>query len=271
VREEVLPLRPDLVVFYEGALRFDLSSMVANSKELKTMPRPEYEASAGRATEIAQQSSLAAHVLSALGAAGLSTGRVGEAPKPEYELVWPAGLDEKTPDIRRQDLPANLSPIVRDLDEMRSTLAAVGSEFAVSSFAWLVYDGLSVDPIQGRYIWVTNNQTYWPWRYRDIRRVVDFENRAYAEFARIHGLPFLDVAGLVPLESSLYADGVHMTQSGVRVKAWAFFRELLPIIESRLSSRQWPRANVIEHWPLFTVKRQTFDCSTDAARGASSR
>jgi len=39
VRDEVAPLRPDLVVFYEGALTFDWSSVVKNATSLKALPR----------------------------------------------------------------------------------------------------------------------------------------------------------------------------------------------------------------------------------------
>ena len=262
VRNEVVAMRPDLVVFYEGALQFDLSSVVSNSEAVKSMPPPDFVSTAGWAAKMARQSSLLAHVLSALSGMGWSVGSVAEAAKPTYDLMWPRGLDEMSPDLERKDLPANLSTIVHDLNEMRLALAAVDSELAVSSFSWLVYEGLRVDPVKGRYIWSTNNQIYWPWRYRDIRRIVDFENRVYAKFARSNGLSFLDVASLMPLEPSLFADGVHMTESGVRVKAWAFFKTVLPVIETRLRSRQWPRAKVPEQWPTFNVIRKVFDCRT---------
>ena len=133
-------------------------------------------------------------------------------------------------------------------------------EFALSSFAWLVYDGLKVDPVKGRYIWEMNNRGYWPWTYRDIRRGVDFENRAYRKFAVSHGLPFLDVAGLMPSEPLLFADSVHMTESGVRVKAWVFFRELLPLVEQRLASGAWPRHIAAPPPPTFEIQSRTVHC-----------
>ena len=46
-------------------------------------------------------------------AQGLTYG--GEWPRPHYDLVWPAGLDEMDPDITRQDLPVNLSTIIHNL------------------------------------------------------------------------------------------------------------------------------------------------------------
>ena len=261
VRDEVVPLRPDLVIFYEGALQFSWSSVVKDADKLWALPRPQYLANAGWVADLAQQSSLFAHILAALNGAGLRLGNVKEAPKPKYEIDWPKGLDESDPDVSRKDLPLNLTQIMGDLDQVRTELAKVGSDFVLSSFAWLVYDGLTVDPVKGRYIWEVNNNGYWPWTYRDIRRGVDFENRVYRKFAKEHGLAFLDVAPLIPEEPMLFADGVHMTESGVRVKAWAFFRELLPLIEQHLASGAWPRNIAEEKLPAFDVKRRSVSCS----------
>jgi hypothetical protein len=260
VRDEVVPLQPDLVIFYEGALTFDWSSVVEGAASLKALPRPQYDESAGWVAAAARHSSLFARVLGAFGDAGISIGKIGEPPKPDYKITWPAGLDEKDPDIKRQDLPLNLNPILNDFESMRVDLNKVGAEFDLSSFAWLVHDGLRLDPVKGRYIWITDNRIYWPWTYRDIRRGLDFENRVYRKFTEAHGLAFLDVAGMIPAEPLLFADGVHMTQSGIRVKAWAFFRELLPLVEQRLASRTWPRSHPDAHLAEFKVRRQIFDC-----------
>jgi hypothetical protein len=261
VRDEVAPLRPDLVIFYEGAISFDWSSVVENAAALKELPRPQYEDFTGWVTTAARMSSLFARLLAALGEAGISMGFVEEGPKPPYEIAWPKGLDESDPDIGRKDLPLNLTGILKDFDTMRVALDKVGSEFALSSFAWLARDGLKVDPVKGRYIWTSNNQSFWPWTYHDIRRGLDFEMRVYRKFTEAHGLPFLDVARLIPGEPLLFADAVHMTTSGIRVKAWAFFRELLPVIEKRLADGTWPRHLQDRPLPKYEFRRQLVACS----------
>ena len=260
VRDEVAPLRPDLVIFYEGALEFDWSSLVENADSLKALPRPQYEDYAGWMARAARTSSVVARIFKALADAGLSIAQVGEAAKPAYKIAWPKGLDEKNPDITRQDLPLNLTPILKQFDTMRVALNNVGSEFALSSFAWIVHDGLKVDPVKGRYIWVTNNRIYWPWTYSDLRRGLDFENRVYRKYAEAHGMAFFDVANLIPAEPMLFADNVHMTESGIRVKAWAFFRELLPFVQQRLASHTWPRNMGDEPLPGFKVRREAVNC-----------
>jgi hypothetical protein len=124
-----------------------------------------------------------------------------------------------------------------------------------------VHDGLTVHPLTGRYIWETNNRIYWPWTYNDIRRGLDFENRVYRKFAAVRGLPFLGVASTIPSDPSLFFDGVHMTQAGVRVKAWAFFRELLPLIQQRFASGALPRAARGGGVPAYEVKYRSVRCN----------
>jgi hypothetical protein len=262
VRTEVAPLRPDLVIFYEGALSFDWSSVVPGAAALKALARPRYQDQAGWIATLARRSSLVAHGLLAAGQAGWAAGAMAEPAKPHYEIAWPAGLDERDPDIERSDLPLNLRAILDDLERMRRDLSRVGSEFALSSFAWLVRDGLKVDPVRGRYIWTVNNDLYWPWTYRDIRRGVDFENRVYRKFAAARGMPFLDVAARIPADPAIFADAVHMTESGVRVKAWAFMQELLALVEQRLAEGAWPRG-LVDHSEIvpYAVLRRSFDCS----------
>ena len=260
VRDEVVPLRPDLVIFYEGANGFDWSSVVANASSLKEMPRPQYDDVGGWVTKAVRMSSLFARGMQALDQAGLASTYVPEPAKPQYKIDWPADVDEQDPDIKRQDLPLNLNAILNDFESMRADLAKVGSDFALSSFAWLVQDGLKVDPVKGHFIWMTNNKIYWPWTYHDLRRGLDFENRAYRKYTEAHDLAFLDVASLIPAEPLLFADALHMTTSGVRVKAWAFFRELLPLVEKRLASGAWPSVKVGAALPEFRIRRVSFDC-----------
>ena len=38
------------------------------------------------------------------------------------------------------------------------------------------------------------NRGYWPVTYAEIRRLADFQNRVFANYARVHRLPFIDIA-----------------------------------------------------------------------------
>lgn len=121
-----------------------------------------------------------------------------EWPKPDYKVVWPAGLDEQNPDLAYPNLPVSLNVIQHDLDAIRADLATIGSDFALSSFAWMVKDGLVLDPVRHRYILEQLNVSNYPYRYRDPERLAKFENRLFAKYAA-HGLTFVDIAGQLPL------------------------------------------------------------------------
>ena len=153
VKTEVLPLRPDLVVYYEGGNQFRPESIVEKVPEGKAA-RP-----AGSGASVSPEwlraasrwSALLGRVQAAIGfAASDMDGK--EWPKPDYKVVWPPGLDEQNPDLAYPNLPVSLNVIQRDLDAIRADLATIGSDFALSSFAWMVKDGLVLDPIRHRYI-----------------------------------------------------------------------------------------------------------------------
>ncbi len=262
VRSEVLPLRPDLVVYYEGSNQFDLRS-IAEGLPTGTAPRG---ASTPDATPpwlraASDHSALARRLQAAFGYAAAPPPSK-EWPKPDYRLMWPEGLNEADPDIAFPRLPVNLNAIQRDLDGMRAELAAAGSEFALSSFVWLVKDGMVLDPIRNRYILEHLNVTYYPFRYRDLERLAAFQNRVFAKYAAVRGIPFIDVARYMPLDTDLFIDGIHDTAGGVRLRAWIVLQQLIPIIEKRLSDGQWPRTLTGPDPPLptFVPRRLSFDC-----------
>ena len=178
----------------------------------------------------------------ATSAGGASTAG-GEWPKPAYELVWPAGVDERDPDIGRADLPVNLTTILANLDEIRAATGAAGSQLALASFVWLVKDGMVLNPIRHKSILEYLNRGYAPFRYRDLERLAAFENRVFAKYALAHRLAFFDVARLMPRDPDLFLDAIHNTDTGVRVRAWVVLQEMLPLIEKNLASGLWPKAD----------------------------
>ena len=219
VRQEVVPLHPDLVFHYEGNLDLDLSTIV--SDVAPGGPRP-----AG---------------LLANGLRGLSPWlrtaeraqallEAGEWPKPAYRIHWPA--DERDPDVARPDLPLKLASIVRDFDAMREGLAAIHGELVLSSFHWLPKDGLVLNGFRNAAAIDELNVRWFPYRYADLARATAFENRVFAKYASLHGLPFIDVARDMPDDPELFTDATHNTPFGVRLRAWIVFQQLVPIVEA---------------------------------------
>jgi hypothetical protein len=212
--------------------------------------------------EAAHYSALLGRVQAAVGMTGSGSAAVPEWPKPDYQLTWPQGLDEQDPDLAFASLPVSLNVIQNDLDHIRGDLATIGSDFALSSFAWMVKDGLMLDPVRHKYIIEQLNAGYWPYRYRDIERLVHFQNRVLAKYARIHGLPFVDVAGQLPLDPDLFIDAVHTSYAGTRLRGWINLQALIPVIEKHLADGSWPRASGPEQpLPTFTPREIKLTCA----------
>jgi hypothetical protein len=276
VRTEVAPLRPDLIVYYEGSNQFDLRTLAPDTARLSrpsavmaTSPVEQWLADA------AQHFSLVRRFRALFGSADITRGvpaNGSEWHKPSYNLVWPAGLDERDPDIGRPDLPVNLGTILADLDNIRAATLATNGELALASFVWLVKDGMVLDPVRHRAILEYLNQGYAPFRYRDMERLAEFQNRVFAKYAASRSLAFLDVAGLMRRDPDLFIDAIHNNETGVRLRGWVVFQELLPLIEKKLSSGAWPKpdpgAGMPAAHPAFLTSPHeiNFDCKASPAR-----
>lgn len=263
VRNEVAPLKPDLVVYYEGGNQFELNSIVDRVPPRSAAPasRPADAAAPGWLQAASRYSAIAARIRAAVGLAG-STQDGREWPKPDYRLVWPEGLNEADPDLSYPRLPVNLNLIQRDLDEMRAAVRQAGGDFAVSSFLWMVKDGMVLDPVRHKYILEQLNKGYYPFRYRDMERLANFQNRLLAKYARTHDIPFIDTARYMPFDPDLFVDAVHTNNAGLRLQAWITFNLLLPVVEKHLADGSWPRPvdPATARLPTIAPRKVTFDC-----------
>lgn len=265
VRTEVLPLRPDLVVYSEGGNQFDMKSLVARMPDAKPV-RP-----GTGGTIVPPWLMQASHSSALLGRVAMALGYVGsdldgrEWVKPDYKLVWPDGLDEKDPDLAYPNLPLNLNDIQRDLDRIRADVATIGADFALTSFFWMVRDGMVVDAAHRLGIVTQLNVGLFPFRYRDIERMAAFQNVVLAKYARTHDLPFVDLAGLMPFSPALYADAVHAAPSGARIRGWIAFQQLLPVIEKHLADKSWPTPpGAATPLPAFAPREIAVPCAKPA-------
>ena len=255
VRQEVAPTRPDLVIYSEGGNEFALESVVANMPSTATAPRAgKHEGLAAWLQSASRHSALARRLQALTGFEGISEGG-RELPKPDYEIRWPQGLNERDPDLRFPVLPVILTTTLRNLDHIRGDVPAVDSELALTSFIWMVKDGMVLNPIRNRVLWEHLNIVHFPYRYRDLERLAAFQNRVLAKHAAEHRLPFIDVAGLMPFDPDLFADSIHENWSGMRLKAWVMLQQLIPVIEQRLASGAWPKPvpAMAETHPAFRI------------------
>jgi hypothetical protein len=264
VRSEIGPAEPDFVVYYEGANQFNVLGLLerrssdrpARPEEIPELPRPTTSMAGGLAL---------GRLFARARANWLDRRR--EPPKPAYDLSWPSHLSESTPDISRADLPLDLGTVLRDLDSISGVLKPMGARLILSSFVWLPEDGMVLSAAAHRHIYNQVNLTFWPVRYRDIRRMADFQNRVLEEYARSRGVPFADVAAAMPRNPDLFSDAIHMTEEGCRLRAWIVFQSLLPIVrrdvdEGRLP--QAPRARLERHPWISDPRPMRLDCSSQA-------
>jgi len=242
VRKEVLPFRPELVVYLEGGSTFVGRELVKNPP-----PPPPVEADEtvpeGWLSKVLRDASHRSAIARRLQSALRLVDRPGplhEPAKPAHALLWPQDFDPADPDLTRSNLPLRLSTAIADLDRIRAEVSSVDSELALSSYKFFVHEGLTLDPVRNRALYEQLNTSLFPLTYRDLRQLADFQNRVYAKYARIHGLPFIDVAPRMPDDVDLYMDSVHFSYGGVRLHAWIVLQALVPLIESKIAKGAWP-------------------------------
>jgi hypothetical protein len=239
VKEELAPLHPDLVVYYEGANQFSAGSMIFPppppvrkidaTEEAHTVPRWMRTHSAiGRLVDRALMNRVTT---------------LGEPSKPAYVLVWPKGVDERSTDVDNPNLPSSLPVIVKDLDSIRAALEPVHGRLILSSYVWLAKDGMRLAPIAHKNIYEQLHNVLWPLKYADVRRLADFQNRIFQAYAQTRGITFLDVAERMPDDPDLYIDAIHMTELGERVKAWVAFQELIPFLRAEIDAGRLPQSS----------------------------
>ena len=232
VGDELLPVRPDLVVYYEGTNQFWPSSFT-NRPVVRAL-----EALNTR-TALDQYSAVTVRLHNWIERPATGT----EPPKPPLTVRWPRDLDEFDPPLDDARLPVQLPQILHDLDAIREDLAPIGSTLMLSSFVALVDPGLVLSPDRDGIVLRELNERYWPFSYAHLRRYFDFENRVFRKYARVHHLPFNDLDAVYPRDPRLFVDTVHMTPAGVRLKAWIVFQHLVEEIDRRLRDGRLPTAD----------------------------
>lgn len=262
-RDEVVPLEPDMVVYYEGANQSLCTHRVAAPRPpAPSRVRQAIDQRISRAQPYLQTARRLAELLQRIDARD-----GGEPVKPAVKDTWfPAGLDEAHPDVSSDHLPAAEKTILNDLEGLRDQLASDGATLVLSSFVWLVHDGLQLDPLRNGNIYLWLNQECWPHTYRDLRRAADLHNRILQRYAAAKDVPFIDVAEDFPDDLDLFTDAVHLNREGTKVHAWLVLRALIPLVRARLESGEWPRPDrtpLAEHPSIKPPEPYTVRC--DAA------
>jgi hypothetical protein len=259
VRQELLPLEPDMVVFYEGSNHFWPADFIWDSLP----PRPLGQV-ADQPGLLARHSALAARLRN-LFLRGAVVGEEGE--KPALIVHWPDDLSETEPDLTDRRLPTDLANVVEDFDVMRTALDGIGARFVPTSFTWLVYDGLKLDPRRDDGLYRYLNEAFWPFTYAHMRRILDFQNRVYRRYAEQHGLDFFDYDAQFPKDPRLFYDAIHLTRAGTRLQAWIMLQGIVRVVEREIAAGAWPRPDQqpLQQHPAFAAPRQIESVQTLSA------
>jgi hypothetical protein len=238
VAQEIVPVDADLVIYYEGANQLWPDRLVT-IEDGKTSAPP--TTTFRKHTPAADYSAL---VLRTLALADRLSARDGREPKkPSSRIDWPADVNEVDPALDSPKLPMGLPTIVASLEIMRTALERAHAELAIASFVWVVHDGMRLDLSRDMTLYNYLNRTYWPYTYAEMRRIADFQNRVFEKYARVHRLPFIDMAAEFPQDPALVGDAIHLRYQGLVLQAWIYLQHLIPMIEARLADARLPRVS----------------------------
>jgi hypothetical protein len=236
MKYEVAPLRPDIVIYYEGANEFNPGALAQTTDAggsragrwfmtLSGLPLEHYSAFANRIYELLFRRG----------------GPQAEPAKPLHIVRF--DLSQSDPDLKSGDLPFNLSRQAQDIHEAAEISRHIGATMFLSSFVFIAQDGLRLDPELHRFILHGLNVEYSPLTYAEIRQAADFQNRVFRKIADVEQIRFIDLARYFPQDPNLFFDTVHMwSPKGVRLQGWIVAQLIAPAIRDALSGGRLPTA-----------------------------
>ena len=260
VKYEMLPMEVDYVIYYEGANQFTPQTMISYPADVVFGQPPEglvpnfSNVESGDKSildRLSEYSAIAARARSIVEAFSI-TGE--EPPKPEQTFNLPEGIDELRPERAHLGRALELKTILSDLDQIKRDLNQHDITLLLATFDWFAYDGMILDPQRHRTLYTYLNRIYWPITYQNMRRMADFQNRVFKEWAATNHVQVIDVAGSMPRQPDLYDDAIHNTQLGIRVRAWINFEAMVPLLKADIESGKVPQPDqeFLESHPYIT-------------------
>ncbi|MGQ0550186.1 MAG: SGNH/GDSL hydrolase family protein [Armatimonadota bacterium] len=207
LRLRVLPLDPDLVIFYEAVndIRFHEFSRIDRSCEPRTCLQKGYQ---GAVAALHQRSMVVRRVAA-------HTGRPDLPARP----LWHR-FDETTPKPGAVHYRKMLRQIVRETLARRSRVV-------LSSFVTVAHEGLVVDREDNALLFDHLYRKRYPFTPGELERAHAHYNRVARELAQEHGLPFVDAAAEFPRDVKYFPyDTIHFNAEGNRILAGIFARSL---------------------------------------------
>ena len=259
---EIMPFEPDYVLFYGLGNQWDIYPFVSINEPVKR--------SADGAADYFETSFLTESLLEtikpyrnhsatvawAMNRLQTSAGKSGGEPrKPSQNWGFPTGLSERNPDPENLLRGSGSARMIRDLKTINQVAKDSNARLFVQTFKFLAHDGLVLPLPEAQGIFNYLNYSYFPYTYNNISRAVNYMNRVYGAWAEDQGVPLFDIASAIPDDHRLFVDAMHNSQSGVKLRAWALFQNLLPHFAADLQSKTLPRPDIVPlaHHPFPLV------------------
>lgn len=208
LRERVLPLQPDIIIFYEAANvhyepLFKPVGLPCAGKSCWLLNYPQwYQWAYGR-------SALFVLLSNQLGWNNLK-------PPP-----MPHTFDDPSTDPSLNHHIDGLRQIVQETKEKGITIV-------VSSFVNLTYDGFDVSYQDNPWIFDNTYKFWYPILPAENARIFQYMNQQFSQLAQEAGVPFFDAASLFPKDIRYFdSDYIHFTPEGNRLFAGFFARYLI--------------------------------------------
>lgn len=243
--QDIADLRPDIVIYYEGInnislyLKYPEKYHTGNFTKFFNINKFKNTNLEMIPPKLTQFSALAQSIYMTYEKLNNFSGL--EPKKPSYKIIWPSSINEKDPDIFSQELPLGLPDIIKNLDIIRNESNKIHAIFILSSFVVLAHEGMKLNMPRDFYIYQNLNQTYWPYSYSWLNRMVRLENRVYENYATHYGLYFIDINKYYSQNPELFTDAVHGTTAGVRLRAWIVLQQLIPLLQKKINEGSLPR------------------------------
>lgn len=227
---ELVPVEPDICVYYEGRNQFGLQELVGYNH---------YDPS--NSPTLFRLFGNSAWLQIAAKACKMNLLKAIEDSKPQTRININAVVKTENPDPYNPNLPISLPQIVSDLDKIRTHLSAINSELVLCSFAMIVNDSLFQDGLHNASIY-----SYWIHDYgnvllKDIEALNRLENDVFKRYSEKHNIPFFDVAADLKKTPEAFKDGIHLSCEGMKLHGWSVFTQLLPLIKQKLERGELPK------------------------------
>lgn len=246
---EVKPVKPDIIVYYEGRNDFSLDALYEYV--------PPVDAKDGY--NFIGHSILAQTVINK---GGLSYYKLFEHEKKSMHLKWPNSINEEDPDIHSKQLPVKLATISDNLKSILSGIDTAHQVFVLCSYPMVTSDTVFAKS-DYNYIYVYWQYEHHPFPIKDIGRLNQFENVFYKKFAAENKILFADVAPELLQCPQCFSDGIHYNEYGIKMQAWTIFNKILPVVDAKIKAGKLPYHTIPEYSQHPYLKDNCFMVNLD--------